>query len=475
MKERLKVIGVNLCRVVVGLVFVFSGYVKAVDPIGSQYKITDYLTALGMGWMPDWVTLTASVLLSAVEFCTGIFLLLAIRRRITSRVLLAFMLVMTGITVWLVAANPVKDCGCFGDALHLTNGQSLAKNIVLLVMSGVIVRWPLCMKRMVTRATQWITINYTVLFILATSAWCLWALPLIDFRPYHVGVNIPEAMAIPDGAPQPQFDTKVLMEKNGRREWFSIDDYPDSTWKYIDTKTEQVSEGYVPPIHDLSIENAVTGDDITDSVVNYKGYMFLLVSPHLEQADDSNFGIIDQIYEYAQSKGYGFLCLTASGAKAVAHWTDITGADYPFAIADETTLKTMIRSNPGLMLLKNGTIVGKWSHNRLPALDETSPRIEKTGTAAGSRLTAAENTARAVLFFVVPLVLIVLADRMWAWSRSLRSKEADVEKKIKENSDKLISTFKSNQNEKENRSRQLEDERDPAGGHSPGKGDKRQP
>lgn len=265
------------------------------------------------------------------------------------------------------------------------------------------------------------------------------------------------------------------MEKNGRREWFSIDDYPDSTWKYIDTKTEQVSEGYVPPIHDLSIENAVTGDDITDSVVNYKGYMFLLVSPHLEQADDSNFGIIDQIYEYAQSKGYGFLCLTASGAKAVAHWTDITGADYPFAIADETTLKTMIRSNPGLMLLKNGTIVGKWSHNRLPALDETSPRIEKTGTAAGSRLTAAENTARAVLFFVVPLVLIVLADRMWAWSRSLRSKEADVEKKIKENSDKLISTFKSNQNEKENRSRQLEDERDPAGGHSPGKGDKRQP
>ncbi len=136
------------------------------------------------------------------------------------------------------------------------------------------------------------------------SIWSLWYLPQFDFRPYHIGVNIAKGMEIPKGAKQPKFDTTFILEKNGERKEFTIDNYPDSTWTFIDSKTVQTEEGYVPPIHDFSIADAKTGEDITQEVIHDKGYTFLLVSPHLEFADDSNFGNIDEIYEYANDHGY---------------------------------------------------------------------------------------------------------------------------------------------------------------------------
>ena len=289
---------VNICRFLLGATFVFSGFVKAVDPIGTQYKIQDYLGAIGLaGVLPDWVTLSTSVLLSAFEFSLGVFILLAIRRRLVSKLIVAFMAVMTLVTLWLALFNPVKDCGCFGDALHLTNTQTLIKNILLLAAALVVVYHPLRMVRFLSRSTQWIAFNYTVLFVLLLSAHCLYHLPLIDFRPYHIGMNIKKGMEIPKGAPQPEFETTFILQKNGVKKEFTLDNYPDSSWQFVDSKTVQTKEGYVPPIHDFSIQKP-DGDDITDSVLNARGYVFLLIAPHLEQADDSNFGDIDQLYEY---------------------------------------------------------------------------------------------------------------------------------------------------------------------------------
>ena len=366
----IKKLTVNLGRLIVAVTFIFSGYVKAIDPLGTQYKITDYLQPLGLsGIVPDWMTLTASVALSTVEFSIGIFLLFAIRRRLTTKISLLFMVVMTLITTWIAIANPVKDCGCFGDAIKLTNFETLGKNIILLAISILLWRFPLQMVRFISKPTQWIVINYTILFSVALSTWSLWSLPLFDFRPYHIGANIEKGMEIPEGAKQPQFETTFILEKNGEQKEFTIDNYPDSTWKFIDSKTIQTEEGYVSPIHDFSIEDTKNGEDITQEVLHDKGYSFLLISPNLAMADDSNFGTIDQIYEYAEDHGYRFICLTASTEKEIAKWQNITGAEYPFYTTDATTLKTMIRSNPGLMLLHNGTIIQKWSNNELPAED----------------------------------------------------------------------------------------------------------
>lgn len=413
---------VNACRFLLGATFVFSGFAKAIDPIGTQYKLQDYLSAIGIGELvPDIGTLLASVALSTLEFCLGVFVLFAIRRHLVSKMIVAFMAVMTLITVWIALFNPVKDCGCFGDALHLTNVQTLLKNIVLLAASIVLAWQPLQMYRFLSRSTQWIAINYTILFVLLLSAHCLYHLPLIDFRPYHIGMNIKKGMEIPAGAPQPQFETTFILQKNGIKKEFTLDNYPDSSWQFVDSKTVQTKEGYVPPIHDFSIQKP-NGDDITDSVLTAKGYVFLLVSPHLEQADDTNFGDIDQLYEYCQEQKIPFYCLTASERKDIDHWADITGAEYPFCFTDETTLKTIIRSNPGLLLLKDGTIIRKWSHNDLPSSASLNAPLPKLDIGAMPSTSLGKTIMKVVLLFFIPLILLVLADRTWTWTKYLRRK-----------------------------------------------------
>ena len=431
MSQRLLKMIVNLCRIIVAVTFIFSGFVKAIDPIGTQYKLQDYLGAIGMaGILPNWTLLAVAVFLAAIEFCIGIFLLFAIQRRLISKLTVAFMAFMTMVTVWIVVADPVKDCGCFGDALHLTNTETLIKNIVLLVCSLVIMYRPLAMFRFVSKSNQWIVTNYTIVFILVSSGLSLYYLPIFDFRPYHIGVNIPRGMEIPKGAKLPQFKTTFIMEKNGQRKEFALDNYPDASWKFIDSKTVQTSEGYIPPIHDFSITDNKTGLDLTNSVLSHKGYTFLLIAPHLETADDSNFGDIDRLYEYAQSYDIPFYCLTASTTKAIKRWIDLTGAEYSFCITDEAVLKTIIRSNPGLLLLKDGTIINKWSHNNLPNEAKLSRPISQSSLGKMPKDSVPAKILEIVLWFILPLTLLTLADRLWAWSKWVRLKEQKDKQKL---------------------------------------------
>ncbi len=416
---------VNTARLLLAVAFILSGFVKAVDPLGTQYKIADYLQAMHLGAaVPDFLTLTASVVLSAVEFGLGICLLFAIRRRLVSTLVLCLMGVLLVLTLWLAVANPISDCGCFGDAVILTNGQTLAKNVVLLVCAVLVRRWPQDMARFISKSNQWIVTNYSMLFIFAVSAWSLYDLPQFDFRPYHVGANILEGMEIPEDAEQPTFETTYLMEKDGVRQTFDIDHYPDSTWTLIEAHTQQLTEGYVPPIHDFCISDRATGDDITRPLLEQEGYLFLLVTPHLEAADDSQFDRINELYEYASDHGYRFYGLTASDGKAIARWRDMTGAEYTFYQADETVLKTVIRSNPGLLLLKDGTILRKWSHNNLPQLDEQQANkpLEQLEIGHLSEDSIPRKILDIILWYVLPLFLLTVADRLWAWSRWTRQK-----------------------------------------------------
>ena len=374
--KRAKAVALYVARTVVGLTFILSGLVKAIDPLGTQYKIQDYLAAIPPSLsLPDMLTLLMSVSLSMVEFTLGAFMLTAISRRLTARLTLLFMMVMTAVTVWIYIADPVKDCGCFGDALTLTNLETLLKNIVLLALAALVAWRPTHIGRLMSRSNQMLLGQMLMLTPVALSFWCLYDLPLIDFRPYHIGADIKAGMEIPEGAEQPVFDTTFIMEKDGERREFTLDNYPDSTWTFVDSKTVTVKEGYVPPIHDFSI-TAADGEDITDVVLGREGYTFLLISPDLDKADDQNFGDIDQIYEFCQDNSIPFYCLTASTEKSQQHWQNITGAEYPFCMTDATTLKTMIRSNPGLMLLEKGVVRGKWSHNRLPETTELETMLK---------------------------------------------------------------------------------------------------
>ena len=360
---------------------ILSGFVKAVDPLGTQYKIADYLGAMHLGaYAPDFLTLGVAVLLSAVEFGLGVCLLFAVRRRLTTVLVLLMMAVMTPLTLWLAVANPISDCGCFGDAVVLTNWQTFWKNVVLLTAALVVWKWPRDMMRFISESSQWIVVNYTAIFIVAVSGWSLYDLPYFDFRPYHVGTDL-------------------------RAGW------------------QRMMEGEESPYQDFFMERADSGDDITDSLLNSKGYLFLLVSPHLEQADDSKLDLINQVYEYAEDYGYPFYCLTASGERGIDQWIERTGAEYPFCHTDDVTLKTIVRSNPGLLLLQDGVIIRKWSHNRLPDEYQLDNRLERLEIGHMPEDSIPRKVLLIFTWYVLPLLLLTFADRLWAWSRWLRKKE----------------------------------------------------
>ena len=424
--QKLRITAVNVCRFVLAVTFIFSGYVKAIDPLGTLYKLKDYAAAMSLnGLLPDWVLVGVAIALGALEFALGVFMLFAVRRHVVSRITLAFMAAMTVLTLWIFVADPVKDCGCFGDALKLTNGETLLKNIVLSACAALVAWRPADMARFISRSNQWIVRYYTVAYIVITSVYCLYTLPIFDFRPYHVGMNIKQGMEIPEGAEQPEFESTFLLRKNGETREFTLDNYPDSTWEYVDTRTVQTKKGYEPPIHDFALTSCDTGEDITEQVLTKKGYTFLLVSPRLAVADDSNFGDIDQIYEYAEENGADFYCVTASANDEIERWRDLTGAEYQFCNTDETTLKTMIRSNPGLMLLKDGTIIGKWSHNALPQTDDLTAPLQQLTIGKAQNDSTTERLLIVLLTFFLPLSALTLADRLWAWSKWIRNKQSN--------------------------------------------------
>lgn len=424
--QKLRITAVNVCRFVLAATFIFSGYVKAIDPLGTLYKLKDYAAAMSLnGLLPDWALVGVAIALGALEFALGVFMLFAVRRHVVSRITLAFMTAMTVLTLWIFVADPVKDCGCFGDALKLTNGETLLKNIVLSACAALVAWRPVDMARFISRSNQWIVRYYTVAYIVITSVYCLYTLPIFDFRPYHVGMNIKQGMEIPEGAEQPEFESTFLLRKNGETREFTLDNYPDSTWEYVDTRTVQTKKGYEPPIHDFALTSCDTGEDITEQVLTKKGYTFLLVSPRLAVADDSNFGDIDQIYEYAEENGADFYCVTASANDEIERWRDLTGAEYQFCNADETTLKTMIRSNPGLMLLKDGTIIGKWSHNALPQTDDLTAPLQQLTIGKTQNDSTTERLLIVLLTFFMPLSALALADRLWAWSKWIRNKQSN--------------------------------------------------
>lgn len=424
--QKLRITVVNVCRLVLAATFIFSGYVKAIDPLGTLYKLKDYAAAMSLnGLLPDWVLVGVAIALGALEFALGVFMLFAVRRHVVSRITLAFMTAMTVLTLWIFVADPVKDCGCFGDALKLTNGETLLKNIVLSACAALVAWRPVDMARFISRSNQWIVRYYTVAYIVITSVYCLYTLPIFDFRPYHVGMNIKQGMEIPEGAEQPEFESTFLLKKNGETREFTLDNYPDSTWEYVDTRTVQTKKGYEPPIHDFALTSCDTGEDITEQVLTKKGYTFLLVSPRLAVADDSNFGDIDQIYEYAEENGIDFYCVTASANNEIERWRDLTGAEYQFCNADETTLKTMIRSNPGLILLKDGTIIGKWSHNALPQTDDLTAPLQQLTIGKAQNDSTTERLLIVLLTFFLPLSALTLADRLWAWSKWIRNKQSN--------------------------------------------------
>ena len=405
------------------MVFIFSGFVKAVDPMGSFYKFQDYLEAFGMlQWIPDILVLMGAVVLSAIEFFVGICFAFGIRRGFSSLIILLLMAFMTPLTLYLAIANPVSDCGCFGDAVVLTNWQTFLKNVVLMAAAWISFKHRKLIVRFISYKLEWIVSLYTILYVFGMSFYCLNHLPVLDFRPYRIGVNILEDMSVPDDAEPSVYKSVFVLEKDGVKREFTLDNYPDSTWTFVDSKSVLVKQGYEPPIHDFSLTDLETGDDLTEQVLTDPGYTFLLVAHRIEEADDSNIDLINELNDYAVEHGYGFYCLSSSLEDDIEQWKDNTGAEYAFCLVDDITLKTMVRSNPGLILIKNGVILNKWSSNDLPDEYVLNDSLDKIPLGKIKEESRGDNMLKAGLWFFIPFCIVFSLDVFWVRRRSKTEK-----------------------------------------------------
>ena len=359
--------GIIISRLLLGGTFVFSGFSKAVDPTGSAIKFGEYFHSFGLDVL-SFLAMPAAVLLAAAEFTIGANLLFGNSWRKNTIAALLVMLFMTPLTLYLAIANPVSDCGCFGDALHLSNWETFSKNIFLLIAALYLVKMRISVFQLYSRNFQWFISTLIFLFSIIISWTSLNHIPLIDFRPYKTGTEIAKSMIIPDGAPADEYETLFIYEKNGKQQEFTLDNYPanDSTWKFIDSKSKLIKKGYTPPIHDFVLLNQ-DGEDIISSVLNDTSYTFLLIAPDLNSADDANIDKINDLYDYCLDHGYNFYGVTSSTSDPLYEWRDNTGAEYPFLLSDETALKTIVRPNPGMMVLKDGIIVAKWNAADIPS------------------------------------------------------------------------------------------------------------
>ena len=346
---------IQLIRIIVALTFIFSGFVKMIDPVGTKIKMLEYFSedVLNLTFLSAYA-LEISIFLIWLEFILGIWLLLGYNVKFTLRALLVLITVFLFLTWYSAYYNKVTDCGCFGDAVKLSNWETFYKNVILISFILFLNKYhknisPIFHKRLSTGLAHGLALLALLLMIYTVRH-----LPLIDFRPYAIGKNIEEGMRIPPDAPQGKFKDIWYYKVDGKVKEFTNADEP---WnikgaEFVDRKTITLQEAYSPPIHDFSIENDTEGD-ITEQVLK-SDEIYLIVSSDPENISPEAITKINAYAKKLQKEGKKVI-----GMFAVIDDNITSKFDFPLYLTDATTLKTMIRSNPGVILLKNATVIEK--------------------------------------------------------------------------------------------------------------------
>lgn len=353
----------QIARLLVSITFIFSGFVKLVDPMGSAYKFEEYFGAdvLSLEFLIPFA-LQFSILLILAEIMLGVTLLIGYKPKLTVRSLLVITAIFLFLTWYSAYYNKVTDCGCFGDAITLTPWETFYKNIILIgliiyLMIRVYDIQPIISETFVKR----ISIISLLVFMFITFH-VLRHLPLIDFRAYAIGKNIPDGMMVPEDAPKAVFEDTWIYNVNGEDKEYTTEEKP---WNidgatFVDRKTKTIEEGYIPPIHDFTMEK--DGEDITEELMQ-KERLMLIVAYNLKKSSEKGFKTIKEISDKALQNGFDVYCFSASTEEEFEVLKSTYEFGFDLLFCDETTLKTIVRSNPGVVTINKGTIVGKWSWN----------------------------------------------------------------------------------------------------------------
>jgi len=363
----------HISRILLGITFIFSGFVKGIDPWGFSYKFTDYFNAMGLEWM-NWSAFPLGLILPFAEFAIGVALLFNVFVRFFSWLSLLFMAFFLPLTLWIAIKNPVTDCGCFGDALVITNWETFYKNVILMAFAIIVFIYRKKMDCIWGAKLNFILGGATLVGYIAIVFYSYNHLPIIDFRPYKVGTYIPDGMKIPEDAPKDIYQNIFFYKnkKTGEVKQFTDQDYPwqdTLNWAYDNMESKMIQQGYIAPIHDFTIQTA-EGEDVKDFFIHDKNYVFMLIAANLEKSSRKSQEKINTLASWAIENKMSFICLTSSLLEEAAIFAEETGAPYEFFNCDEITLKTINRANPGLMLIKEGTVLKQWHYNDIPTPEE---------------------------------------------------------------------------------------------------------
>lgn len=351
-----------IIRIALGLVFIFSASSKGIDPIGTAYRVEDYLDAYGWYWLHDY-SLALSIFLITCEFLIGFALLFKLRSRLAALGVLLIMIIFTIVTYFDARDNMVPDCGCFGDAIKLTNWETFYKNIILIIMAIIVF---VMQKRITGKKPFWFQ-NIVLMLFGGLFVWFVFYnynhLPLLDFRDWKVGNDMKSENL-------DQVKTYVIYQnkETGEQKEFESPNYPwndsvwMSQWEFVD---QQIDESAVVRKHQLIIQDSL-GNDYTKDLIENPGNQLLLISPSLKNANEKGMIRAGQLYILSMNENVDFAMVCASDPLSVKKYVTVYNIYYPVYFADDTELKAMIRSNPGLVYLRNGVVMGKWHYNDFP-------------------------------------------------------------------------------------------------------------
>lgn len=357
-----------LLRIVVGVLFIFSGLVKANDPLGLSYKMDEFFEVWGMVWMMKY-SLALSVIMIAFEIIAGVALLLGYAFRIFSFLLLLLITFFTFLTAYVLFSGKIKECGCFGDCIKISNEETFYKDIALLVMIIILFIFRDRIKPLFKRYVGTSLIVITIFLSFGIQWWALEHLPFYDCLPFKKGVNINVDREIPPGAIPDQYESVMIYKKDGVEKEFTMENYPwqDTTWVFVDRKDKLIKKGNAEPkIKDFIISD-YDGNDLTEQILTQPGYTLLLYVKDPGKARKDNLETLKGLILDANKNDVPFYVLCSADMERAENFKKAWGLEAAqFLVLDGTVAKTAMRSNPGLMLLEQGVIRNKWSFRDYP-------------------------------------------------------------------------------------------------------------
>ena len=379
----------TICRLLVGILFIISGLIKANDTTGFGYKLDEYWYVFHIPFLNP-ISVYLAMFICVVEIGLGISLLLGTFRKITLNLLILMIVFFTFLTFYSAYFDKVKECGCFGDAIKLTPWQSFSKDIALCILIGILWLNRKFIKPLWLEDGRGERILYGgIILSVVFTIYCWYYLPVVDFLPYAVGKDIVKQMTIPPGAPVDKLEMKFIYQKDGKDYFISMNQLdsfskrPDfETYKYIDRKDVLISKGYEPPIHDFVIYADVQGGngrmEVTKTFLDQKGFKLVIAHQILETSNLKSQKDIIKLVQEISKHGIQIWGLTSSSSEVIEKYKKDNGVNYNFYAADGTMLRTMIRANPGILLLKDNVIIGKWPGTMTPSANDIIELMKNT-------------------------------------------------------------------------------------------------